>query len=688
MEFISNLEESIQKLSTNEQLLIAGDFNAHHVDWLESDDTDTCGELLSELFNTYSLDQIVHFPTNLHLGKLKGCIDLIATNISQINLTSSSPLGKSDPVVLIGTISNLVPSMKPSRYIWCWNKANVHGLQEAISKESWCDILDCEDVDIAWTRWRAKILYYAHKFIPRYLTNSTIKPHPWMSDDLRQEIKAKHRLYKTFKRTQSSVIWEEFRKQRNRVCKLLKVAKSHYVQGFSDQLPQTLGERSTSHTPNLHTLLRLLLRGKNSCFIPNLRCPDGSMASTDMEKAETFNQFFVSQNRQSAQPGPLPFIPATSLTSKLCEFNIEISEVERHLSTLDVKKATGDDGVLTRLLRLLSKNISRCVHHLFCLSLKSGELPQDWKQATVIPIYKKGDHSLPSNYRPISLLSILSKVLEIIIFQHLYRHVNPIIPMNQSGFRKKDGTALQLARIVHSLSEALEKKNAVVSCFFDLTKAFDRVWHKGLLAKLEHLGIGGSLLRWLTNYLENRTQRVRIGKVVSSWQGIKAGVPQGSVLGPLLFIIYTHDLPQHIFPPVDCNMFADDTALCSVTNLLMQSVRSLQVSTSVGKWLSDWRLSVNLSKTTVMITSRNLPTNYSDTAPIYLYGEPLPRASQQRHLGIIISADLRWSHHISHILNKARRLLGVLKRLRSSLSQQGLLRFTKHIFARFSNTPI
>ena len=151
MEFISNLEESIQKLSTNEQLLIAGDFNAHHVDWLESDDTDTCGELLSELFNTYSLDQIVHFPTNLHLGKLKGCIDLIATNISQINLTSSSPLGKSDHVVLIGTISNLVPSMKPSRYIWCWNKANVHGLQEAISKESWCDILDCEDVDIAWT---------------------------------------------------------------------------------------------------------------------------------------------------------------------------------------------------------------------------------------------------------------------------------------------------------------------------------------------------------------------------------------------------------------------------------------------------------------------------------------------------------------------------------------------------------
>ena len=163
--------------------------------------------------------------------------------------------------------------------------------------------------------------------------------------------------------------------------------------------------------------------------------------------------------------------------------------------------------------------------------------------------------------------------------------------MNQSGFRKKDGTALQLARIVHSLSEALEKKNAVVSCFFDLTKAFDRVWHKGLQAKLEHLGIGGSLLRWLTNYLENRTQRVRIGKVVSSWQGIKAGVPQGSVLGPLLFIIYTHDLPQHIFPPVDCNMFADDTALCSVTDSLMQSVRSLQVSTtSVGKWLSDWRL--------------------------------------------------------------------------------------------------
>ena len=142
----------------------------------------------------------------------------------------------------------------------------------------------------------------------------------------------------------------------------------------------------------------------------------------------------------------------------------------------------------------------------------------------------------------------------------------------------------------------------------------------------------------------------------------------------LWFIIYTHDLLQHIFPPVDCKMFADDTALCTVTDSLVKLVQSLQVSTTtVGKWLCDWRLTVNLSKTTVMFTSHNLPTNYSDTAPIYLYGEPLPSASQQRHLGIIISADLCWSHHISHILNKARCLPGVLKRLRSSLSQQGSL---------------
>ena len=205
MEFTSNLEESIQKLPTSEQLLIAGDFNAHLADWLESDDTEMCGEFLSQLCNTYSLEQIVHFPTNLHLGKLKGCMDLIGTNISQLNLTSSSSLGKSDLVVLIGTISNLVPSTKRSRYLWCWNKAIVHSLWEAISKESWSDILDCEDVhgDIALTRWRAKILYYAHKFIPRYLTTSTVKPHYWMSDDLRQEIKAKHRLYKTFKRKHS-----------------------------------------------------------------------------------------------------------------------------------------------------------------------------------------------------------------------------------------------------------------------------------------------------------------------------------------------------------------------------------------------------------------------------------------------------------------------------------------------------
>ena len=199
----------------------------------------------------------------------------------------------------------------------------------------------------------------------------------------------------------------------------------------------------------------------------------------------------------------------------------------------------------------VSKEISPSLSLIFNISFTRGDQPQCWRDATVSPIHKKGTKTNPSNYRPISLLSVISKVQERIVQRHLYNYVDPHLPTHQSGLRKRDGTELQLDRLVSEISESRDNGKSVVACFFDLSKAFDRVWHHGLLAKLTHLGVCEDALAWLSSYLTKRRQRVRVNSSLSPWLRTPAGVP--------LYFSYT---------PLTCHQHAP-TALQLAANLQM-----------------------------------------------------------------------------------------------------------------------
>ena len=240
---------------------------------------------------------------------------------------------------------------------------------------------------------------------------------------------------------------------------------------------------------------------------------------------------------------------------------ITADEVQSILKSLSIGKATGPDSISNCLLKELAVPLSEPLADLFNFSIRSGKIPQLWKEANISPICKKDDPSIVSNYRSISLLNTLGKVLEKNVHKHVFSFFrdNSIISTLQSGFVPGDSTVTQLTDIYNTFCKALDEGKEVRTICCDISKAFDRVWHRGLLYKLRRAGITGSLLQWFSNYLHDRKQRVVLPGATSDWSTIRAGDPHGSILGPLLFLIYINDIVEDIHSSV--RLFADDTSL-------------------------------------------------------------------------------------------------------------------------------
>ena len=287
---------------------------------------------------------------------------------------------------------------------------------------------------------------------------------------------------------------------------------------------------------------------------------NGQIYTEEKEKANILNNFFTEQTLLDDSQATLPQT-VKNTTYKLDSIIVTPEEVRDTLKSLPIGKDAGPDLINNRLLKELSQPLALPLSDLFNLSLSSGSVQNIWKEANVSPIHKKNDPSDVSKYRPISLLSTVSKVLEKIVHKYLFNFFrdNNVITAFQSGFVPGDSTVNQLIDIYSTFCKALDEGKEVRAIFCDISKAFDSVWHKGLLFKLKSAGVSGSLLTWFSDYLNDRKQRVVLPGASSSWTSVKAGVPQGSILGPLLFLLYINDIVEDINSSI--RRFADDTSL-------------------------------------------------------------------------------------------------------------------------------
>ena len=353
-------------------------------------------------------------------------------------------------------------------------------------------------------------------------------------------------------------------------------------------------------------------------------------------------------------------------------------DVSDLLFKVDISKACGHDGIGNKILKLCRPGISKTLTQFINLSLQLGEYPTEWKKANIIPIYKKENRQHKNNYRPIALLPSISKIQEKIVFKNLYDFLINVGFLNkfQSGFRPGDGTINQLSYIIHTIYQALDMGKEIRMVFLGLSKAFDKVWHKGLIHKLENLGVRDPLLSWFRTYLSNRIQRVTIEGHCSPWLHIESGVPQGSVLGPLLFLIYINDICEDV--ESSYFLYADDTSLLDIVDDPIVSASKLDKDLEkINTWCKNWLMDMNPSKCeTITFSTKHLKPIHPNLS---LDNQPLREVTSHTHLGLTLLSNLSWSQHIFGMHKKASKKLNVLKSMKYRLDRSTLISLYKSL---------
>ena len=404
------------------------------------------------------------------------------------------------------------------------------------------------------------------------------------------------------------------------------------------------------------TISKILNRKKVTCIPPVIE--NDIIYTSCVEKAGIFNDYFVKQCsllvNETRLPDSLPYRTISSLE------NIEISEekIVKITNKLNPNKAHGCENISIHMLKLCARECSKPFKILFKKCLQSGHYPAIWEKANVVPVHKKGNRQLTTNYRPISLLPICGKIFENIIFDEVYNHLsdNDLLSSNQSGFRPGDSTINQLLSITHEIYQAFENYHETRAVVLDISKAFDKVWHEGLLLKVKSNGIAGPLYLLIKDFLAGRLQRVVLNGKTSSWQHVSAGVPQGSVLGPLFFLLYINDLSENVSSQV--KLFADDTSIFQMVSDVSLSWQILSNDLYViQNWAYRWKMSFNPDPSkqaqevifsSKRIKDHHLPLSFNDYNQINI-------VNSHKHLGLILDEKLTFSEHVRAAIVKAKR---------------------------------
>ena len=394
--------------------------------------------------------------------------------------------------------------------------------------------------------------------------------------------------------------------------------------------------------------------------ISDLERQDGSFAHTDGEKAEELNKFFASVfTREDVSDVPEPVSKHSG--DALSTIVVTEEEVLKKLKKMNPSKSPGPDGLHPRVLKESADVIALPLTLIFNKSLSEGVVPNEWKVAHVTALFKKGKVTSPGNYRPVSLTSVVCKLLESLIRDQImeFLNTNHLLSEDQHGFRAGRSCVTQLLEIMELWTSMLDEGGGIDVVYLDFRKAFDSVPHQRLLKKARAHGIDGNLLKWIESFLTGRKQRVNVNGEMSSWADVHSGIPQGSVLGPILFIIFINDLPD----VVECyvKIFADDTKVFTQVQC-EEDCHKLQGDLErLSQWSDMWQLKFNVSKCGVMHYGHQPTQNTYRMSEGGSYRD-LGVMEEEKDLGVKFDPTLKFSKHAAMVANKANRMVGIIRR--------------------------
>ena len=633
-------------------VMIMGDFNMPEIKWNNMYAQASSGSLPSRFFDLTQdlfLHQHCQENTRFRIDQEPSQLDLLFTNdelmISDVRY--EHPIGKSDHVVLVfsfhgGEINDSSQDNSAAKPLWY--KTDFKSLDNFYNSVDWSLELEGLNVEDAWTKFKRIYDDGISRHVP-YKDSSNGKKkdkQPWFRKKVKDAVRLKSILFKKHRRTGRYVDKLAYIKQRNITDELIKKAKRDYESDIMRSIK--------SHPKRFYSYVRD--KQKVKVKVSNLDKGDGNFTKTDSESCQVLSDFFSSVFTKE-DSGKLPeFSQRTD--SEVNNILVTEQKVKKKLLNLKTDKSQGPDGINPRVLKECGSSLSKPLAVIYQKSLDTGILPSDFKRANITPIFKKGSRSSPGNYRPVSITSVPCKILESIIRDEMLEHLerNKLLSDDQHGFTKNKSCLTNLLETLEDITSCLDNGEGVDIVFLDYRKAFDSVPHKRLVHKIARYGFGEVFTRWINNFLSERTQTVSIRGEFSEPKDVLSGVPQGSVLGPLLFILYVNEIPEIL--QGTAKLFADDTKVYDKAckkDSLQKDLDTLYL------WSSKWLLKFNETKCKMMHVGRNNPRNDYKIGSVLL-----EKVSEERDLGVHLSDNLKPSLQCVEAAKKASSALGIIKR--------------------------
>jgi hypothetical protein len=641
---------AIQAEDVKASFLFMGDLNAHHQNWLGSMTTNRHGVAALDFSTVAGCDQLVIGPTHVRGGTL----DLLMTDVPDlVQVSVLAPVGRSDHSTLSVRVSSAssVPNLCESRSVFMKRQVNWDTVGDAVRELPWHTIWKTNQPVEVLNQHLSSLI---ERFIPTKVIRLRNKDKPWFNDDCRRAFDLKQCAYHRWTRDRSQANWSDFSECQRSANGVYGVAEGQYNAKCKDVL------LNATNSHKWWSTLKSAVFGSESSIPPLIREGGGLVCESQSKAVLLADHFDGKQSRDSLN---LP--PSCHPCPVLTTFAFRSSEVKRLLLDLDSYGGTDPLGMFPLFFKKLANVLAPKLSVLFRKLIRLGGFSECWRVANVTPVPKGSPSPLVTNYRPISITSVLSKVFERLLSVRLGRFMERtgVFPPTQFAYRKGLGTSDALLCVSHALQSALDCGQEARVVQLDFSAAFDRVNHVGIVYKLQDAGVGGSFLSILSQFLAARSQYVVVDGARSHLVDVVSGVPQGSVLGPLLFLLYTSEL----FSNLENKLYgyADDSTLVSV---VPSPHARISVSQSINRdlvkisdWCCLWGMKLNASKTVTMIVSRSR-TVLPPSPALVLDGVTLDESSDLVILGVTLDSKMTFEKHIRSVARAASQKLGIMRR--------------------------